>query len=202
MKFLKKFADKCVETKEENTEKEDQTGVRYSLMSKGCFAGAVREMRHFKPFTAVLLLILVGCSSTTSAPNTDFVEHYIGTPLGNSSTIACTFEWIDEMTYEQDSIHYKPALKQKKPLVFIFSDLDTEEPKIQAVGSDNSLYESTPAFLANTEEKIVLAELTPIEKNLFVYVIHKNTGVATWTKQYQWPGGPIGTLSMGKCSSR
>ena len=56
--------------------------------------------KWISPFTAALLFILVGCSSVTSAPNADFIEHYIGTPLGNNPTIACTFEWIDEMVYE------------------------------------------------------------------------------------------------------
>ena len=128
------------------------------------------------------------------------MESFTALELGNSSTIACTFEWISEVSYSDGALQHIPPQKQNKPLVFIFSDLNTEEPKIKAVGSGDSLYEATPVVLANTPEKAVLMELTPMEKNVFVYTIHKHTGIATWTKQYQW-NGPVATLAMGKCSS-
>jgi len=128
-------------------------------------------------------------------------DSYIGVPLGNSPTVACTFERTIEVAYEENQIVHNTPRKEERPLVFIFSDLHTTKPKVEAVGAANSVYEADLTVLSNTPEKIVLGELTPTEGNVFIYSIHRDKGVGTWTKQYQSLGIPLGTIGMGKCSS-
>ncbi|GEM_PF-2410838 len=154
---------------------------------------------------AVSLLIGFGLGyfifSGSTSIGGKITDRYVGVPLSNRATVACTFDRIIEVSYEENQIIHNTPHKEGKPLVFIFSDLNTNKPKVKAVGAANSVYEADLTVLSNTLEKIVLGELTPTEGNVFIYSIHKEKGVGTWTKQYQFLGIPLGTISMGKCSS-
>ncbi len=161
----------------------------------------------FKLFVAAVAGLIVGYfvfnggDNSSAGTGSNIGDKYIGVSLKDSPTIACTFERTTAVAYEKNAIVHEMPHKEANPIVFIFSALNTESPKVQGVGSNNTLYDSNAVILGNTADKLILGEVTPTEKNVFIYTIHKASGVATWTKQYEIFGTPLGLISMGKCSA-
>ncbi len=146
-------------------------------------------------------LTLTACGYSTLENEKRIEQNYQSETITNPSSVTCAFEYVSEVSQESGKMIYKYPMKQSQPILFHFFLLDTDHPIQRGIGVDGSAYESNPIILARTADKIVLAELTSQEKNIFIYSIHLDSGAATWTKQYQWPplSTAIGSLALGKC---
>lgn len=122
------------------------------------------------------------------------------TSLREAGSVSCVFERTTAVSYNGSAIEYSALHKESSPLSFSFVGIDTDTPTLSANGTAGTVYSANIRVLSNTDEKIVLSEVTPTEGNVFIYTIYKNNGVAIWTKQYSLMGIPAGILSMGKCS--
>ncbi len=116
-------------------------------------------------------------------------------------SITCRFDASVRVEYIDGQIVHGIPAREKEPIIFSFTGLGTKTPKIRGLGAATTTYEPdwSPVQI-ETNAKFVLIEVTPIEKNVFVYTIWKKTGVATWVKSYPFPmDEPTGHVSMGKC---
>lgn len=149
-----------------------------------------------------LFLIGLGVGYFVFSSGGKTTDNYIGIPFGNSPTITCTFERDIEVRYEKNQIVHNTPHKLEFPFEVIFAGLDTDKPKLKLVGATHRDYEPELTILSNTPEKIVLVgDLTSTEESFFMYSIHRDKGVGTFTQQYNSFGTPFGTISMGKCST-
>lgn len=146
-----------------------------------------------------LVFLAVLAFATVPAHAQILEEHKKRVVVGDD--LVCTFKVITEAIYEKTKImHDKPA-KQSEPLVFSFTGLTTNTPKLRALGAAGTTYESSDLISVGNKEKVVLIKITPAERNVFVYTIYREHGVALWTKHYTtlFTEDPIGTVAMGEC---
>lgn len=124
-------------------------------------------------------------------------------PITQSAT--CYFGTVSSTTFENKDDPFADidarriifnTEEQSKPTVVAFVDLDTPTPKLTA-----NMGQAELVKIVDTSEIVTLIEKAPIVTgdNVIVYTIHKNEGVATWTKQYKLITTPYALVSMGYC---
>jgi hypothetical protein len=145
------------------------------------------------------LLAAFAVALVSPVPGQVTEEHAPQPVIGNSAV--CRFSVTGGVSYENGQIVHAAPEKEKEPIVMYFSDLNKRRPKLRSVdakGTEGPLRTLRP--LGN-DDKVVLMEVTPEQKNVFVYTIHRELGVATWTKQYEIRSVPLALVSMGRCES-
>ena len=143
------------------------------------------------------LVFLLLAAATLVSDQTS--ERYRKNPLTTPSVV-CAFNSVSEVVYEDGQIKHSLPDKQSKPLVFSFTGLDTKAPEVRALAAGGITYESKLISVGDNSRH-VLIEVTPNERNVFIYSIYREHGVAIWTKHYLTPvkDDPIGIVAMGKC---
>ena len=118
----------------------------------------------------------------------------------NRNYAVCKFPWLMDIEYREGNITYTEPQVESSPRLVTFSGLDTDSPKI--IESDARGAEEVQGFQAfRTEHKVSLVRVSPQEKNLFIYTIDLDSGIAMLTEHARFllSNDPRGRIAMGTC---
>lgn len=127
----------------------------------------------------------------------EWSEDFSVNNITGSEKITCTYKHVLHSSYSNNKITQELPLPETNPLIFTFSDIDSENPQLSTIDATRSITTIPVVTLVNREDKIVF--LDGSENYITVHTIYPDRGVATYTKNVDFFGTPSASLSMGTC---
>lgn len=150
---------------------------------------------------AVIVLLLISLSSSTKSGSSKEVavkKAFTSSSLSGSGNITCSYPQILHTNFKDGIITHEIPPPETNPIIMTYSNLKSEEVKIQFIDATQSISEVPAIKIVDKPDKIMLIEGQG-EPYLTVHTIYKDSGVATFAKQISFIGIPIGNISMGTC---
>lgn len=118
--------------------------------------------------------------------------------LSDAGKITCTYPQTLYASYLNGKIEHELSKPETNPIIMTFSDITTDEPKIQFIDATRTISEVPLIKVVDTEDRLLFIEGNG-EPYMTMHTIFKNSGVSTYEKTTSLIGTPVGTIGMGAC---
>lgn len=157
-----------------------------------------------KKFILILLIILIAITSVLlfyKNPKAKEVAFYsFGNIISGSTNITCNYSQTLSANYSDNKITHILPEPETNPMVFSFLiSQDSEISKLSYIDATQTITTVPIVKLIENNEKFVFLDGTG-DNYLTIHTIYKESGVGTYTKNVNFLGTPLLSVSMGTCS--